>query len=510
MEQDTFTWQSILETIEERTRPEVIARELEGMIDLAENDEELGIAALGGFSSEFMVISAGMAAMYVLPPEDPTDALRQLMERLAALDFETGINALEPEDRRLVQKYVAWVKPMFANLGRVMAAVFGAYARGEYDLADDPNALILQAESHIPMEPVAALQLLGRAGAMNLRGKAWWWRWREESKPPLKEWIFLADRMIRVIVEENGGPLDELAVQRERWHQVTEQAILKAAEAEQALSDDDATDDLADELDLEDEDESADEELEELLDELFEGEGELPRSVLTRLHARREDAIPELIEIARDRQNWADDSEGDGWASIHAVDVLGELRAPEAAPVLIDILAQTDAMDILHDRAGVALKAIGTPAGRAVLDTLRYTRNRDLKQSLAAVAGAVGRDEPETFDTLARLYDELSWDELRLFVVWSLADLGDPRAIPLLERAWQDPKMPDIDVADVAEALRKFGVEPSPPRKPGPRFNPRPMRSHSLKLGRNDPCWCGSGKKYKHCHLDADERGLRH
>lgn len=24
------------------------------------------------------------------------------------------------------------------------------------------------------------------------------------------------------------------------------------------------------------------------------------------------------------------------------------------------------------------------------------------------------------------------------------------------------------------------------------------------KLGRNDPCWCGSGKKYKRCHLDAD------
>jgi preprotein translocase subunit SecA len=20
------------------------------------------------------------------------------------------------------------------------------------------------------------------------------------------------------------------------------------------------------------------------------------------------------------------------------------------------------------------------------------------------------------------------------------------------------------------------------------------------KLGRNDPCWCGSGKKYKKCH----------
>ncbi|MBW3614818.1 MAG: SEC-C domain-containing protein [Actinobacteria bacterium] len=20
------------------------------------------------------------------------------------------------------------------------------------------------------------------------------------------------------------------------------------------------------------------------------------------------------------------------------------------------------------------------------------------------------------------------------------------------------------------------------------------------KLGRNDPCWCASGKKFKHCH----------
>lgn len=27
----------------------------------------------------------------------------------------------------------------------------------------------------------------------------------------------------------------------------------------------------------------------------------------------------------------------------------------------------------------------------------------------------------------------------------------------------------------------------------------------SKKLGRNDPCWCGSGKKYKKCHLDRNK-----
>lgn len=26
------------------------------------------------------------------------------------------------------------------------------------------------------------------------------------------------------------------------------------------------------------------------------------------------------------------------------------------------------------------------------------------------------------------------------------------------------------------------------------------------RIGRNDPCWCGSGKKYKKCHCDFDER----
>jgi hypothetical protein len=25
------------------------------------------------------------------------------------------------------------------------------------------------------------------------------------------------------------------------------------------------------------------------------------------------------------------------------------------------------------------------------------------------------------------------------------------------------------------------------------------------ELGRNDPCWCGSGKKYKNCHMHGDE-----
>ena len=32
----------------------------------------------------------------------------------------------------------------------------------------------------------------------------------------------------------------------------------------------------------------------------------------------------------------------------------------------------------------------------------------------------------------------------------------------------------------------------------------QPMRKSGPELGRNDPCWCGSGKKYKNCHMAED------
>jgi hypothetical protein len=43
--------------------------------------------------------------------------------------------------------------------------------------------------------------------------------------------------------------------------------------------------------------------------------------------------------------------------------------------------------------------------------------------------------------------------------------------------------------------------QPSPTPKSRPR---RQVRPRDLKLGRNDPCWCGSGKMYKHCHRRSD------
>jgi preprotein translocase subunit SecA len=41
------------------------------------------------------------------------------------------------------------------------------------------------------------------------------------------------------------------------------------------------------------------------------------------------------------------------------------------------------------------------------------------------------------------------------------------------------------------------------PLAPGPTAAPEPIAPvvrETRKVGRNEPCPCGSGKKYKHCH----------
>jgi hypothetical protein len=42
--------------------------------------------------------------------------------------------------------------------------------------------------------------------------------------------------------------------------------------------------------------------------------------------------------------------------------------------------------------------------------------------------------------------------------------------------------------------------------KLGTLFNGNDEKAPQVKPGRNDACWCGSGKKYKKCHESEDAK----
>ncbi|MCL4359775.1 preprotein translocase subunit SecA [Patescibacteria group bacterium] len=53
-------------------------------------------------------------------------------------------------------------------------------------------------------------------------------------------------------------------------------------------------------------------------------------------------------------------------------------------------------------------------------------------------------------------------------------------------------------VSPIAEAAKQMRTNIDPSSLPISRS------SHPKKLSRNDPCWCGSGKKWKRCHMNSD------
>ena len=46
---------------------------------------------------------------------------------------------------------------------------------------------------------------------------------------------------------------------------------------------------------------------------------------------------------------------------------------------------------------------------------------------------------------------------------------------------------------------------PAPAAGAEPRASLETVRRDKPKVGRNDPCHCGSGKKYKNCHMREDQ-----
>jgi SEC-C motif len=138
------------------------------------------------------------------------------------------------------------------------------------------------------------------------------------------------------------------------------------------------------------------------------------------------------------------------------------------------------------------------------------------------------------------------------FVVSDLADLADPSAADLIKTVFKEGLIDTsfVDEEDVAERYESGEAAPSattdwletyrksydkhaqeleatvlpPPidvRRPRYRYEDRyeegepppdtpvtaPILNTGPRLGRNDPCWCGSGKKYKRCHLGKEPPG---
>jgi len=235
-----------------------------------------------------------------------------------------------------------------------------------------------------------------------------------------------------------------------------------------------------------------------------------------------EDAVaPILVEILCDEDLAAEGSVGDGYAPIHAARLLGELRALSSVEPMIRRLGETGFEDILHNTLMFALPRLGAAVVEPALQAHAETNDADFQMSLAGVLSECDVRDDRIYEVLLRLLPKEP-----IQAAGCLWRYGDRRALEHLVRAFDsfrierdDRPLANQTLIELRDAIEKLGgvLSPEQEAKYTVAMEPRARWRAQLESrvesaprpSRNEPCWCGSAKKYKKCHLDEDENEAR-
>ena len=240
------------------------------------------------------------------------------------------------------------------------------------------------------------------------------------------------------------------------------------------------------------------------------------------------DHVPDLIDMAQDEDlHWAMPDTAEVWAPIHAWRALAQLQAGDAVQSLLYLFSRID----VHDDDWVAEdlpRALGVLGPAAILDLRDYLAGAShglwARVAAAASLAEIGKRHPEARTRcLAVLAGQLEHfvhtdPTLNAYVISQLIDLKAVEAASVIRRAFAAERVDlsiegDWEEVQIRLGLLQKRLTPRPRFNfhdlPGPLLRPREedqaARKPDKKPGRNDPCWCGSGKKYKHCHMRADQ-----
>ena len=105
----------------------------------------------------------------------------------------------------------------------------------------------------------------------------------------------------------------------------------------------------------------------------------------------------------------------------------------------------------------------------------------------------------EAFEMFGQMLDRFRGDVVRILLTVQVRTEADAQAV--------EPPPPAQNISYQHAGVDGLTGEVEPDTDPTTadgRSGAQPQVRQGPKLGRNDPCWCGSGKKYKHCHGALD------
>ncbi len=210
------------------------------------------------------------------------------------------------------------------------------------------------------------------------------------------------------------------------------------------------------------------------------------------LHEALQDAIPQIagvdavapLEARIPAQSWS--------FALTAAEILSRIKHPDAEGALLRLIDHPKLIES-RDALADALFSLCTTDGLArlrqiVIEGAYDAQSYDLKDDLVACALMAGFDFPELSvlreEVVAKRVETQRRLEAGEFDLSGFDEMDDD----LSEADFDDD--PD-DLPDLPASL-----DDRAPR------HTAPIHNRQAKIGRNDPCPCGSGKKYKKCCID--------
>jgi len=197
------------------------------------------------------------------------------------------------------------------------------------------------------------------------------------------------------------------------------------------------------------------------------------------------------------------------WSCLFALEILKEVKSQGSIPFLVEFIRRTEQGDYWEtcEDAMKALTAMGKPVVEPLLKEVKadFEKRRFLDYLVGALTEI--KDErvyafmAETIeDFLTNTEKYRGWFNLEFFVV-DFGVQGKKEALPLLKRLL-DLDLSEHERIEVIDAIKYIedpeGYEKET-REQVEKLKPLLPFFAKQKVRRNDPCPCGSGKKYKNC-----------
>ena len=221
------------------------------------------------------------------------------------------------------------------------------------------------------------------------------------------------------------------------------------------------------------------------------------------------------------------------WGDIWAVRLMGQIGNEAFVPTLIHILRDADSLDHIYSDAITAMNALDESADEIIFSAIE---NKELSE-WESFPILEYLPYSEAYDVALKRWEDvdIDMDSYELFVS-CLKGIGDPRGIEKLQIIYADENdatyvgnaleclsmIHSVDIPELPDILKKRKEQEDRQRARMKSLSALfsnygknseqteldskgkivPFKRVAPKVKRNDPCPCGSGKKYKKCCLN--------